>query len=734
MSACPAKAIRAAITESDFLIPRMTYRLFGKWTEYRNKHSGKTEKQFTFSTFVQTEPLSQAGVVHYLTLCPRIGPAIADAIYAQHGNRAVQVLRESPDLVAADIPSLAGGVACAAAEFLRDKQATEACMIELLSLLKGRGGPKKTPQLAMRRWGNRAPRVIAKDPFVLLDLPGWGFGRCDAMYLDLGYPHDALRRQMLCVWHAVASDTSGHTWVSSDVAKAVLQGSIAGAKPRFEDAVQAVLNDGRLKARWTDNQGRDATIDGVDEWLADRHKASDEHRIALFANEMFRYTSQWGLKFYPFSTLSGHQLGTLATVINDRISILGGSPGTGKTFTAAALIDAVCRQHGKDAVAVCAPTGKAAVRISEAMADLDIPIHATTAHVLLESQFSPEGGWSFRRNRANRLKQKYVICDEGSMVDAWLMARLLAATDGQGHLLFVADINQLPPVGHGAPLRDMIAAGVPYGELTEIHRNGGRIVEACRAIREGRQFDVTPPFTPHPLAEPGLVEENLVMRTAHGAESQWVAIRNELAVAKNNELDPIWDAQVLVALNTHGPLSRRVLNAKLQDYLNPDGEAVKGSPFRVGDKVVNTANSMFRGIDDYGAAMTTYVANGDMAEVVDVDVKYFDALLPGHRIVRVPRGPQENDDSGHTTTGCSWELGYALSVHKSQGSEWPFVIVGLDPSPAAQRVCSREWLYTAISRAKRACTLVGLKATADNYCRRRAIGLRKTFLQSLLVT
>jgi hypothetical protein len=138
-----------------------------------------------------------------------------------------------------------------------------------------------------------------------------------------------------------------------------------------------------------------------------------------------------------------------------------------------------------------------------------------------------------------------------------------------------------------------------------------------------------------------------------------------------------------------------------------------------------------------------FVANGELAEVIEVGEKHFTARLNApRRTIRIPRGrASENDEpdggdgvnSDKTSTGCSWDLGYCLSVHKSQGSEWPWVIVLIDEYPGARMVCSREWLYTSISRAKSKCVLIGKKATAEAMCRRVAIGKRKTFLRELIL-
>jgi exodeoxyribonuclease V alpha subunit len=286
------------------------------------------------------------------------------------------------------------------------------------------------------------------------------------------------------------------------------------------------------------------------------------------------------------------------------------------------------------------------------------------------------------------------------------MRAIMAARPRGCHFLLVGDVHQLPPVGNGAPLRDMINSGVVgYGELTEIKRNSGGIVEACAAIRDGKPWDEAENLIVDPFAD----------------QIQAARIHCQKGHPK---LDAVWDCQVLVAVNARSPLSRKAINLELQNALNPNPE-VKGTPFRLADKIVCLKNGKYTEIND---REEVYVANGELAKVIEIEDKSIIAELSNPaRTVRIPRGKADGESSG-----CNWDLAYGLSCHKSQGSEWPVVIVVLDEYPGARMVCSREWLYTAISRAKKQCILIGKKATADAMCRRVAIGKRQTFLRQLI--
>lgn len=219
-------------------------------------------------------------------------------------------------------------------------------------------------------------------------------------------------------------------------------------------------------------------------------------------------------------------------------------------------------------------------------------------------------------------------------------------------------------------------------------------------------------------------------------------------MATEEKLDRIWDFQVVVPVNKKSLLARRGLNKVLQNHLNPN-PVVDGSPFRLADKVINTKNGFYPVAD---ASLPTgddvainergdiYVANGEMGEVVRVEPKFLEVKLSSpDRLIRVPRGGSDKSgdeddkaDDDDTGTGCNWDLAYAISVHKSQGSEFFVVIVMIDDYPGARKICDRAWIYTAISRAKKACYLVGNKATADRFCRTNNIAKRKTFLVPLI--
>ncbi len=713
-------AVKGADDPSRPLAAHRTYRFYGRWTTYKNKRTGETEPQFHFDTYVEAEPASRAGVIAYIKEAGKgrgIGPVMAKQIWDRFGADSVKVLRENPEVVAAGIPRLSLESARLVASVLAERARIEHCSIELMGLLDRRGFPKQTASRAIAIWGNQAADLIKRNPYLLMRFRGCGFKGTDKMYLELGLPVDKLKRQALCAWYAIASDTTGHTWYPRQVAYRGIEESMIGrsARMRSEAAVRLAIRSAMLSDT-TDSSGR--------VFLAESKAARNERFIARHVVDAEEEPVSWP-DVSDLAEISDHQRERLSQSLRGPITVFGGGPGTGKTFTAAALIRAVCQQ-GSSLVSVAAPTGKAAVRITEAMASYGVHVRAKTIHSLLGVETS-ENGWSFRHNEANPLECRYLIVDEASMIDTDLMSSLLAAR-GQGtHVLFVGDIGQLPPVGHGAPLRDLIRAQLPYGELVEIKRNDGGIVQACADIRAGKRFRCA---------------GNLVHRDASTPDAQITECLAVCQHARTLNLSPIWDTQIVVPVNAKSPVSRRALNGILQRELNQN-PGVSGTPFRTGDKIVCSQNGFYPAIDldDSDEDLQTndrddvYVANGELAEVLEASEKLTIAKLDNpRRTIKIPRGKESGSDSdadqdgSKPTTGCAFDLAYALSVHKSQGSEWPIVAVVLDKYPGARMVMSREFIYTAISRARFECHLVGDVEVAYQSCRRQQLGERKTFL------
>jgi len=447
---------------------------------------------------------------------------------------------------------------------------------------------------------------------------------------------------------------------------------------------------------------------------------------------------------YDLQKCSDHQRQQYAMATSGPVGILGGGPGVGKTWTVAQILKAVIAEHSQDKIAICAPTGKASQRVNELLLEHGITsLRATTIHRLLRvKKLGYDGsGWGFYFGLEVALPFQFIIIDESSMLSTTLLASLLAATRPGMHLLFVGDFAQLAPVDHGAPLRDMIAAGLPFGELTQPMRNGGDIVRACGDVLRGRRY------RPSPCIDIQRGGNLLHIETDNSADS--FRRLQQLIRSVPDNIDPRWDVQVLCAVNEKGEVNRKSLNAMLQGLLNPTGQTLDGLPFRLGDKVICFSNSMLKVVAcpdcNYGdehAEWTgkvyhctqcgatwlmremaeDFCANGEIGRVSYLQPKLLHVTFNSPaRTLLVP-----------VASFKDFDLAYVITCHKFQGSQAPYIIVMCDASRSADRVTSYEWHRTAWSRAQTLCVTIGPIRAIHRQCKRSALGSRKTFLTELL--
>lgn len=719
--------------DPDELISGLSYRFYGSWV-----HHEKYGRQFHAQTFIRLQPHSMAGIVRYLTQAPGVGHQTANDLWNKFGGDAVRILREHPEIAAEKVGGqFTEGRAKAAAAWLEEESELESCSIDLIDLLGGKGFPRATARKAIREWGNLAAGFIRRNPYILMRFRGCGFTLCDRLYLELGHSPHKLKRQSLCAWSVLARDKEGHTWLSRDAVVAGLRAKIGGTNVQPYEALKLAVRAKIVRYR-KDEMGQ--------LWFADARRADAEDDIARVTAEMLLETN---LLWPDVSSLdcSDHQRQGLAKATTSTIGMLRGGPGAGKTYTLARLVSAIIAKHGWESVALCAPTGKAAVRMSQALSAYGVGVRARTVHSLLGVKSSSEGeGWVFEHGEGKPLPHQFVICDESSMVGTPLMAALMRAIPRGGHLLLIGDEHQLPPVEHGAPLRDFIKANVPTGELTEVRRNSGSGVLACHAIREERPFRYDEQLDPD-----NGKNLKLIYADDSAAIGQKIIDTVKAIKARGLVADPVADVQVIVAVNEKSECSRKSLNKILQGELNSGGYGMAWCPFRVRDKIVCLKNhdAFVVGTDDAPPECNTEaingkvrMANGELGTVTAVDESFILARFEApDRLIKIFKGGKKDsggDEEGGDSGGESddkgaagfshFDLGYTISCHKSQGSEWPVVIVALDPSPGAGMVTSREWIYTALSRFRHVVFAVGVPQTVASMCHKRVLPKRKTFL------
>jgi exodeoxyribonuclease V alpha subunit len=328
----------------------------------------------------------------------------------------------------------------------------------------------------------------------------------------------------------------------------------------------------------------------------------------------------------------------------------------------------------------------------------------------------------------------FFFLDESSMADIDTFASFLRALPQEAHLLLIGDIYQLPPVGHGAPLRDLILSGrASYGELTEIRRNSGDIVQGCKTLKDGQRF---PPNLTTLDLETG---KNWIHRPAYSPAEQIQSLL-QLVRTVPKTFNPTFDIQVICSVNEgeKNQISRQKLNAILQPVLNPKNPLKEKQKFALRDKVICTKNSLFdqvevvqssAGVEIHETGVRDFVANGEIGQVCLMEEKRsIVKLMFPQRFIAVPFSGGSSSAGEGGGSAQVFDLAYAITCHKSQGSQMPVVIVMLDDSNGANWVTSREWHYTAISRAEKICMTIGKWETLMRQTKRVSLSGRKTFL------
>ena len=712
-------------------------KLRGRWVE-----DERFGTQFKFSQVATAQPTSRISVIAYLDrFAPGVGKAIAGRLFDAFGSDCVKTLRTDPELASETLGRfLSLRVAREAAEELEKLANFEEALIELVHLFDGRGFSRSLPERLVDDYGIEAPDIVRRNPFFLMlnRLPGCGFKRCDLLYLDLGKNPAALKRQLLSLIHRIESDMSGNTWFRSEWLSDRLREDISS----IEADPQRVFELG-IRSHWLskfiDEDGRT--------WITTRERAEDEARLArrveFLADFVETYPAEW--PNLDGSALSAHQLDRYNEIAKRRVSILSGTPGTGKTFAAVQVIKGLIEQGYLGKIAIAAPTGKAGVRLRTVLESYGVSsIFPKTIHRLLVPLRNGHDrkGWGFRHGADNPLPHKFFFIDESSMIDVSLARSLFEAIPFGAHVMLIGDPYQLPPVGHGAPFRDIINSGrIGFGELDEVRRNSGDIVRVCRELKDGKRYKPSRKFDE--------VDGGNLRHFETGTSKETAETLVKLLKNLPDRFDPVWDVQVIVALNESGDLNRKKLNRGLQGILNPHGSIpgdVEGDyPLRLGDKVICLSNKHHELLNDDGSEIEPpedfeedekkpqkvkdLVANGEIGRVVKVEKSFADVMIQTpKRRVRIPRFKEGDLDPCFK----DWSLAYAVTCHKMQGSSSPIVIALIDEAGGARFICRREWFYTAISRAEIATITIGSKAILESNSQETALEKRKTFLKEMI--
>jgi len=641
--------------------------LAGNWAMHP-KHG----KQFSFESFESKLPASAYGIKKYLAsgLIHGIGKTYANKIVDHFGADTLRIIsEESARLLEIE------GIGKMRAKSIKHAWEEQKAVREVMLFLQTYGVTDALCLRLVRKYGNEAKNILETDPYrIIREVKGIGFKTADRIALNLGLASNGPPRIDAGILHVMQEcEDNGHTHF--DRREIALQATelLDANSTEVENRISALIQQGEV-------------VESMPDWVQLPTTARAEYTLAQSLSLLIKGKSslpsilvdkavEWAQQRAGFGFAQAQEDG-VKQALSSKVSILTGGPGTGKTTILRALVSILKAKKTK--VLLAAPTGRAAKRMSESTSHF-----AQTVHRLLK--FDPSQG-GFSMNEQNPLICDYLIMDESSMLDTRLAAALTRALPANAHLLLVGDADQLPSVGSGNVLKDLIDCGhLPVTRLSVTFRQAddSGIVGLAHAILSGRSSP-PPPLEPS-SSIPRHHDVHFIRAESPEACVQVICDLCQRVLPKSLRIDPTSQVQVLA------PLHRGIggignINDQIRDALNPNGAThIVGSMlFREGDKVIQTRNNYDKDVfnGDLGIIRKVDTING----VLEID---FD-----DRLVRYER--MEVTDL---------QPAYAISVHKSQGSEYPVVIFPLLKQHFM--MLQRNLVYTGLTRAKKKVFFVG---------------------------
>lgn len=683
--------------------PGECLRMEGRWGSHP-----QYGKQFTVENYTTVLPATVQGIRRYLGsgLIKGIGPRIADRIVEHFGTGTLDVIERQPERLV-EVPGLGPKRTRLIGAAWEEQKAIK----EVMVFLQGVGVSTSIAVRIYKSYGDSSISVVKNQPYRLAaDVWGIGFLTADRIAQAVGIPHDSPERVKAGLQYALSQATDGGNCylpqerLLADAVK-LLQVDTGLVIDCLAELVEA---EGVVREAVPDPDGGDP-VRAV--YLVPFHRAevslagslrrllrNPEDRLPAFRDVEWDRALAW-LAERTGADLAPEQRQAVRLALTEKVAVLTGGPGCGKSFTVRSVVELARAKRAK--VVLAAPTGRAAKRLAELTG-----AEASTVHRLLE--LKPGGDAAYDRDRP--LDADLVVVDEASMLDLLLANKLVKAVPPGAHLLFVGDVDQLPSVGAGEVLRDLLADGspVPAVRLTRVFRQAQQsgVVANAHRINSGK-----PPLTD------GLPDFFLFAEEDTEAAGRLTVDVAACRIPRRFGLDPRRDVQVLAPMH-RGPAGAGVLNGLLQQAVTPARPDLPerrfgGRVFRVGDKVTQIRNNYEKGMNG--------VFNGTVGVVTAMDQVEQRLTVLTDEEEEIPYDFDELDELAHA---------YAVTIHRSQGSEYPAVVIPV--TMGAWMMLQRNLLYTAVTRAKRLVVLVGSRRALGQAVRTVSAGRRFTALDHRL--
>ena len=653
-----------------------TLNLKGNWENH--KIYGR---QFSFREFMPVAPTSEEGMIRYLSseIFKGIGKKTAQRIVNKFGNDTFKIIDSSPELL-----SKIKGVNKKQQKSLLNSWEEQRGLRDVMTFLRGVGISHGFAQRIYAKHGMNSIPLIKANPYLLTDISGIGFLTADGIAHNLGFDKNSPHRAAAGLLYMLEQQVlNGHTCYPLPNLLEKIAPELLIDKTILEESLNQLIEDRLIYcAEQNDENGeRQKFIARMRYYRAEQRIAENIFRIlkskayTIFESESSLIEEQErkvGLK------LDEAQREAVNAVLKYKVLIVTGGPGTGKT-TLVRFILGLMRPK-IPSIALAAPTGRAAKRITETTGS-----SSSTIHRLLEAT-----NVGFQRNRENPLDQELIIIDETSMIDTLLMDSFLEAVPSASRLIIVGDVDQLPSVGAGTVLQDFIKYGsIPVVRLNHIFRQayGSFITVNAHKVRRGELPSVNKSSKQSDLKDQ-LQDYYFIEESDQEKIVEKILLLNTERIPQRFKLDPMKEIQVLTPMH-RGITGASQLNRNLQEKINPDAKGIEHREqwFRVGDKIMQQQN-------DY----EKQVFNGDLGRVVDCDQDSKELYV---RFEQSHIHYKSNELDQLT-------LAYAITVHKSQGSEYSAVIMPI--TTHHYMMLQRNLLYTAITRGKQLVVLIGTSA------------------------